>query len=172
MSSAPAGIVTGATGSLLLAAIVVAADQVTKQWATAAFDADPNNGIQWFGGLLALTYTTNSGAAFGVLADRNILFLFIGLVMVAVIALSWRYLPGSRLLPRISLGLQLGGALGNLLDRVRQGYVVDFIQLRGWPVFNLADSAICCGVALLMWYLLRMPAPTQQREAKHNEPAS
>lgn len=172
MSSPHVGQFAGSAGSLALAALVVAADQLTKQWATIAFGADPGGGTHWLDGWFGLTYTTNSGAAFGVLANRNILFLFIGIVVVAVIGLSWRYLPGGKLLLRVSLGLQLGGALGNLLDRVRQGYVVDFIQIRGWPVFNLADSAVCCGVALLMWYLLRMPAPEHARDEQRKGPAS
>jgi signal peptidase II len=159
VSSARSDILPASGLSLSLAAAVAAADQLTKHWATDALAADPGSGPQWLGGRLALTYTTNSGAAFGLLADRNILFLFSGLIIVAVIALSWRYLPGDKLLLQISLGLQLGGAVGNLVDRVRQGYVVDFLQIRGWPVFNLADSAICCGVAMLMWYLLRSPSP-------------
>ena len=162
VSSTPSGTIAGSAGSLGLAALVVSADQSSKQWAVARYGAGVGDGPHWLGGWFGFSYTTNSGAAFGLLADRNLLFLFIGLVVIAVIALSWRYLPGGKLLLRISLGLQLGGALGNLLDRLRQGYVVDFIQVRGWPVFNLADSAICCGVALLMWYLLRMPAPARE----------
>jgi signal peptidase II len=126
--------------------------------------ADPFAGPTVLWGWVALTYTTNTGAAFGVLADRGILFLIIGAVVLGVVIAYWRFLPGQRPLLRISLGLQLGGAIGNLLDRVRIGHVVDFIQLKDWPVFNLADSAIVCGVALLMYYLAVTPSTGSRRD--------
>jgi signal peptidase II len=73
--------------------------------------------------------------------------------VIGVIAASYRYLPRSGFRLHLALGLQLGGAIGNLIDRVRQGYVVDFVDFgyhsNWWPVFNVADSAIVIGVALL-----------------------
>jgi signal peptidase II len=140
-------------------------DQLTKQWATFALSADPVDGPSAFGGWVDLTYTTNTGAAFGVLADRGILFLIIGMVVLGVVVAYWRFLPKQRPLLRASLGLQLGGAAGNLIDRVRIGHVVDFIQVRDWPVFNLADVAIVGGVALLMYHLAFTPAPGSARDA-------
>lgn len=144
--------------SLAIAVAVLAIDQISKQWASHALSTGPLGGPTALWGWIDLTYTTNTGAAFGVLADRAFLFVIIGGVVLGVVVAYWRFLPKQKPLLRVSLGLQLGGAAGNLIDRARIGHVVDFIQLRDWPVFNLADSAIVCGVALLMYYLLTAPA--------------
>jgi signal peptidase II len=69
------------------------------------------------------------------------------------------------MLPKVSLGLQLGGAIGNLLDRIRYGYVVDFIQLGFWPVFNIADSCIVIGIILLSFILLRSGKSTPNQNS-------
>jgi len=148
---------SGGRAILLVGALVLAVDQLTKHWATDTLAHNPYGGPSLFDGLITLTYATNTGAAFGVLTDRGILFLLIGLVVAGVLIAGWRLLPRQRLLVRLSLGLQLGGAAGNLLDRVREGHVIDFILLPHWPVFNLADSAIVCGVVLLIYHLLVVP---------------
>ena len=153
----PVIVLTGGWASLLVGTLVLAADQLTKHWATDVLAHNPYGGPSLFEGLITLTYATNTGAAFGVLTDRGILFLLIGLVVAGVLIAGWRLLPRQRPLVRLSLGLQLGGAAGNLLDRVREGHVVDFILVPRWPVFNLADSAIVCGVALLIYHLLVVP---------------
>ncbi|HWE64922.1 MAG TPA: signal peptidase II [Chloroflexota bacterium] len=165
--SLPRTLTAGGSLSLAIGALVVVLDQITKHWATLTLNADPSSGPSILGGWLALVYTTNTGAAFGVLADRGILFFIIGIVVLGVVIAYWRFLPNHRPLLRISLGLQLGGATGNLIDRVRIGYVVDFIQVKDWPVFNVADSAIVCGVALLMYYLACGPSATSRRLLTH-----
>jgi len=113
-----------------------------------------------FDRFVQITYTTNTGAAFGLFPDQGVLFVIIALVVIAAIIVYYRQLPDGYRLARLALGLQLGGALGNLIDRLRQGYVVDFVDLnfwplRDWPVFNLADSAIVVGVVLLAFSMLR-----------------
>jgi signal peptidase II len=143
--------------SIGIAMVVLAMDQATKRLATSTLSANPDGGPAILGGWFRLTYTTNSGAAFGVLADRSILFLLIAVVVLSVVVAYWRFLPTTHPALRVSLGLQLGGACGNLLDRVRAGYVVDFIEIRYWPVFNVADSAIVIGVLILVIYLLLGP---------------
>jgi signal peptidase II len=75
-------------------------------------------------------------------------------VVIGVIVAYFRFLPANRPWLRLSLGLQLGGALGNLIDRLRQGYVVDFIYFKNMPVFNIADCCIVVGVAILAFHLL------------------
>ncbi len=143
----------------LVAAVVLLADQWSKGWVQTHFPACntvfstqvivPN----W----LALSYTCNSGAAFGLLADKTLLFVLIALVVSGVIVAYFRYLPTNRPWLKLSLGLQLGGALGNLLDRLHQGYVTDFISVapaQSLPVFNIADSCIVVGVLILGYYLL------------------
>ena len=99
--------------------------------------------------LFSITYVTNTGAAFGLLREGSTLFVFVAIVVSAIIVLYVRKLPADQQLVRVALGLQLGGALGNLIDRLRLGHVVDFIDVKFWPVFNVADSAIVIGVALL-----------------------
>ena len=81
--------------------------------------------------------------------------MIVAIVVVAIIAVYYRHLSAGQWLVKLSLGLQLGGALGNLLDRLRYGHVIDFIDFKVWPVFNLADSAITVGVAILAYCLLR-----------------
>lgn len=104
---------------------------------------------------VSLTYVTNTGAAFGLFPDHGVLFMIIAMAVVAVIVFYYRYLPGDRWLIQASLGLQLGGALGNLLDRLCYGRVIDFIDFKIWPIFNLADSAVVVGVVILAYHLLR-----------------
>lgn len=104
---------------------------------------------------VSLTYVTNTGAVFGLFPDYGGIFMVIAVVVVAAIILYYRHLPGDQWLVQTSLGLQLGGAVGNLIDRLRYGHVIDFIDFKVWPVFNVADSAIVVGVAILAYHLLR-----------------
>ena len=104
---------------------------------------------------VSLTYVTNTGAVFGLFPDHGVIFMVIAVVVIAAIILYYRHLPGAQWLVQISLGLQLGGALGNLVDRLRYGHVIDFIDFKVWPVFNVADSSIFVGVVILAFHLLR-----------------
>lgn len=110
--------------------------------------------------IASLTYTTNTGAAFGLFPNQGVFFIVIAILVVTAIIYYYRHLPAGYGLTRLALGMQLGGALGNLVDRLRQGYVVDFVDLNfwplhNWPVFNVADSAIVIGVCLLALCMLR-----------------
>src|SRR5205814_4125230 len=108
---------------LVGAAAVFVADQLTKQAVIALLPAsNPVRVTGW----LHLTYLENRGAAFGVLQNQTVFFIAVGIVVVVGLIASYRYLPVVPPLLNLGLGLQLGGALGNLVDRVRQGYVVDF----------------------------------------------
>ena len=109
---------------------------------------------------LHLTYVQNTGAAFGLLRGAGPLLILISLAVIVTLMRSLRQeAPQAQDLParcqRYGMILILGGALGNLIDRIRLGYVVDFVDLRVWPVFNLADSAITIGIALLVWGMLQ-----------------
>jgi signal peptidase II len=138
-----------------LAFAVVVLDQWTKRIAEERLrDGEARSvPVPLTGDFLRLTYVENRGAAFGLLQDQTALFVLVGLVVIGVIAASYRHLPRTGLVVHLALGLQLGGAVGNLIDRMRQGYVVDFVDFgyhsNWWPVFNVADSAIVVGVALL-----------------------
>lgn len=98
------------------------------------------------------TYIENHGAAFGILAHQQWFFL---LVVGILFALYIRYrdrIPMRPLYFPVAIGMLLGGALGNAWDRFRYGGVIDFIDFRVWPIFNIADISICVAVALMMWY--------------------
>ncbi|HEX3247131.1 MAG TPA: signal peptidase II, partial [Chloroflexota bacterium] len=86
-------------------------------------------------------------------------FILVGITVIGVILYSFRQMSRPSIILTLALGLQLGGAIGNLIDRVRFGYVVDFMDLSVWPVFNVADSAIVCGVIGLA-YTLAFPPRT------------
>ncbi len=139
-----------------VAALVLALDQLTKAWVSASL---PEGG--WWSPLPGLwrifriTHITNSGAAFGIFPNQGNFFILIAVIVVLAIVLYHRHLPVGGWWIRLSLGLQLGGAFGNLFDRVRLGYVVDFIDIGFWPIFNLSDTAIVTGVAILAYCLWR-----------------
>ncbi|MBI4299576.1 MAG: signal peptidase II [Chloroflexi bacterium] len=135
----------------LLSALVIALDQLTKFLIRSNLslgESIPNSGF------VRLTHVTNSGGAFGLFAGRNFPLILAAAVGILVIFLYYRYPPRESTLLRLSLALMLGGAIGNLVDRLRQGYVTDFVDLTLWPVFNLADSSITIGVVALGYYLI------------------
>jgi signal peptidase II len=143
------------TGRLGLALLVLAVDQATKLWAAGTLDYGmPVTVLPFFN----LTLVHNTGAAFSFLADaggwQRIFFIVVsGVVSLVLVAWLWRLPRDARLLG-IALALVLGGAVGNLVDRVAYGYVIDFLDFHAagwhWPAFNVADSAISCGVVLLL----------------------
>ncbi len=138
----------------LIAIAVVALDQATKHLVRANLDlgeAWPD--ADW---LLNIVYFTNSGAAFGILQGQTLFLVVTSLVGVAAILLYYVYPPLEHGLLRAALGLQLGGAAGNLIDRVRFGEVTDFINFEFWPAFNVADASISIGVVTILWFFLTM----------------
>ncbi len=160
-----------ANWALLLgvAALVFLVDQVTKYLVLSNLSlGEAWNPIPFLSPFVSLTHVTNTGAAFGLFRDQGTLFAIVAILVVVGIVLFYRYLPPDRVWLRVSLGLQLGGALGNLLDRVRLGSVVDFIDFKIWPIFNLADTAIVVGVAILAFYLL-FTKPESEEERQYLE---
>jgi len=131
-----------------VAAIVFTLDRFTKIAALNMLELGQS--IKVIPGILRITLVLNDGAAFGLFKGRSVFFVFISLaVIIAIVA----YLVKSRRLDRsisIGLGLILGGALGNLADRIAFGKVVDFIDFGIWPVFNIADSCITIGAAMII----------------------
>jgi signal peptidase II len=130
-----------------MAALVLLADQTSK--ALVSRELGDGRVINLIGGFVRLDYTVNSGAAFSIFRAGNLLFIAVAGAASVAILLAFRRIAEARMPVRLALGLVLGGALGNLTDRVRLGHVIDFIDLRWWPVFNLADSAIVVGVVVL-----------------------
>lgn len=139
-----------------ISALVIVLDQITKaiveqqmvlytSWAP----------IPGLANLFQFTHAINYGAAFGLFQESGRIFAVVALIVAGVIIYYNHRLPAGHWLLRTALGLQLGGALGNLIDRMRQGYVTDFLDFGPWPVFNLADTAIVAGVALLALLMLQ-----------------
>ncbi|MEE9254810.1 MAG: signal peptidase II [Pseudomonadales bacterium] len=148
-----------ALGAFLIA---VPADQITKTLVN--LNLVYSDKVTVVEGLLYLTHVRNTGAAFGIFSDaaptlRMVLFIGVSLLATAIILSFYRKLaPGDRL-SALALGLILSGATGNLIDRIQLGEVIDFIHIRlwggySWPDFNLADSFIVVGVAILILELL------------------
>lgn len=141
---------------LAIAVVVLAADQLTKIWAVHTMDGSRQDVI---GGLFGFRLTRNPGAAFSFATGMTWIFTVLAVVVAILIVRLARRLA-SRLWG-VALGLLLGGATGNLSDRLfrapgfARGHVVDFLELPHWPIFNLADSAICCAAALIVLASLR-----------------
>ncbi len=110
-------------------------------------------------GFLRFTHTHNTGSAFGIFQGQNAPLILVSFVGIAILIMIYRSQPQPTNLLRLSIGLQLGGALGNLLDRMRLGHVTDFIDVGSWPVFNLADASIVTGLVLLAWLFLKPGGP-------------
>ncbi len=156
----------------LILATVVVLDQVSKAVLQKSLELHEYRPV--IEGLFSISHVRNRGAAFGILSDAGLPYQSEILSLVSLGALfaigtyAWN-LPAEARLPRLGLACVLGGAVGNLIDRVRFGYVVDFIHVywnqHVWPDFNLADSAITTGVVLLVLDMLRparRPEPAPQ----------
>ncbi|MBN1262065.1 MAG: signal peptidase II [Anaerolineae bacterium] len=140
-----------------VAAVVVLADQLSKLWVVNNLPEYVSvDIIPWLSPIFSFTRLSNTGVAFGLFPQFGGFFTVLSLVVVVAIVLFYRSLSSGDWLTHLALGLQIGGALGNLVDRLARGFVViDFIDLnfwplRDWPVFNLADSSIVVGVGLLL----------------------
>ena len=128
---------------------VLVADQLSKAWIRqnlALGESLPPDGP------LRLTHIQNAGAVLGITANPIFLILLNSAVLLFVL-LFYRRLPS--LAVRASLGLVLGGGMGNLVDRLRMGYVTDFMDIRVWPIFNVADSAVVVGSVIILYLVLR-----------------
>ena len=140
----------------IVALLVIALDQWTKALVVQRWPLPQTGEIELIGQWLALTYVRNEGIAFGLFQGVPQLFTVTALLIVAGAIYVYLYqMPASdRLLP-VLLGLIVGGALGNVIDRIRFGYVVDFIKTLGgrFPVFNVADSAVVVGILIMAMYM-------------------
>ncbi len=146
------------------ALIVLALDQASKGLVRTLMD----RGESWPDGWpVRLHYVTNTGAAFGILKDQTGFLVITTVIGLAAIYLYYRYPPFDHLVAPVAMGMMLGGAIGNLVDRLRLGRVTDFLDFPFWPSFNVADSSIVIGVAvLLVGYAIfaKPPPPRSERE--------
>jgi signal peptidase II len=138
----------------LVAAVVIALDQASKAWILRVLE--PDESIPLIGSWLSLTYVRNTGVAFGLFRGIPYFFTITSILISVGAVLFYRYqLPNNRPWVQLSVGMIVGGAIGNIIDRLRFGYVVDFVHVSWFPgIFNIADSAITVGVIMLAGYLL------------------
>ncbi|MBI4201633.1 MAG: signal peptidase II [Chloroflexi bacterium] len=156
---------------LYLAGLIIAAflaDQGTKGWVRGNMligEALPADGF------FRLVHTYNTGSAFGLFPNQTFLLMIASIVGIGILVFYFRSQPIPPFWLRTSMGLQLGGAAGNLVDRMTLGHVTDFISVGPWPVFNLADSSIMVGIGILAWFLWRSPKQSSRGKAEAGLPA-
>lgn len=159
---------------LVVAGVVVTLDQLTKEWIRINVPKYSSIiPIPALGEYFVFEHVDNYGAAFGILQNQGLLFVIIAIVVTIAILVYIRYLPVEQYFVRLLLGLQLGGALGNLVDRINQGFVTDFIKMGVpgvyyWPNYNIADSSIVVGVIALGIYIM-IDDVRKQRQQQEQE---
>jgi signal peptidase II len=141
---------------LLTALAILVADQLSKGFVVAAVALGEQ--VRLFGDIVQVWHVQNRGAAFSLLQGGSILFLVVSVLSLGMVAYFHRSLRQRGLWVHLVLGIILGGTLGNFVDRLRQGYVTDWISVGigdlRWPTFNVADSSIVVGIGVLVLYLL------------------
>ena len=142
-----------------LSTVVVSVDQATKFWIQSRMSYGES--VPVISDVFHITYILNPGAAFGILENKTWFFVIVALLLIAGVTYIYPRLPADRPFLKLGAGLLTGGAVGNLIDRVRIGYVVDFFDFRIWPIFNVADICIVCGVACLAYVLLTTPETSE-----------
>ena len=130
------------------ALFVVLLDQLTKFLIKTKFQLAES--IPIVKNMLHFTYVTNTGSAFGLFKGLDLFFVIFSFVVIVAILYFMKNIKQNEKLMQVSFGLLLGGTIGNLADRILFGHVIDFIDFRIWPVFNVADSAITVSIALLV----------------------
>jgi signal peptidase II len=160
----------GATDAVTLlgtAAVIYAADLISKAIVVATIPL--GDSVTVVGDLLQLWHAQNAGAAFSLFQGGQLLFLVVTVVALGMIVYFHRSFRGHSTWVHVILGLVLGGTLGNLTDRLRQGYVTDFVSVgfgeTRFPTFNVADSAIVVGIGLLVIYLLLLDRRREEASA-------
>ena len=154
----------------VVAALVLIADQTSKHWVATRLEVGQSwDFAPWLASIFRITHVTNTGAAFGMFPQFGNVFVIVALIVIVVIIAYYRHIASGQWGMRLAFGLALGGAIGNVIDRLRQGYVVDFIDTNFWPfrdfpVFNLADASITVGVTLLA--LLTLWEESRERARK------
>lgn len=137
---------------LLVIAFIIISDQITKAFIVEWLK--PQGSVSIIGDILRLTFVTNTGVAFGMLTGIPYVLTIPIVILIGVIIYFLFKTLGQSFLLTLALSLELGGALGNLIDRIRLGYVVDFVKFPYWPAFNVADSCVVIGAIGLAFILL------------------
>ena len=151
----------------LMALTIAVADQVSK-WAVLKA-IPPGGSVPVLGRFLSLTHTQNSGGAFSLFQAKNGWFIAIAIAAMAALLYAYHKSPRRDLYISAAIALALGGAIGNLIDRVFRHAVIDFFDVHFWPVFNVADSAITVGIIVLAWHFLFRKERTESRATSEPE---
>ena len=141
----------------LIGLLILVADQLSKAWIRVSL---PEGQSLFEVGFFQITHVQNTGAAFGLFRGQTLILTIFAIISITVILVyvfvSYRRFSWlDSMLSKLALGLVFGGIVGNLIDRLRLGYVTDFIDFGFWPAFNIADSAVTVGVIIFVYYLLR-----------------
>lgn len=150
-----------------VAIVVIALDQFTKSLVRSHLEL----GEVWSHsiGIFRIIHVTNSGAAFGILQGKTPFLIITSLFGLAAIVLYYVYPPMDHGLLRIALGMQLGGAMGNLIDRVRLGEVTDFIDVGHFPTFNVADASISTSIVVVLIFFMLQDATAARRPQQQQQ---
>ncbi len=157
----------------VLAAVIILADRLSKVWIVAHLaEYVPTDVFPWLAPIASFTRIPNTGVAFGMFPEWGEVFKILSAVVIVAIALFHRSVEPEDWPTHIALGLMVGGATGNLIDRLVYGHVVDFIDVNFWPfrtfaIFNIADASIVIGVAALLvivWIQERQASRVQRAE--------
>ncbi len=138
------------------ASAVLVADRLSKLWVVHTLpEYTTVDMLPWLKPILSFTYVRNTGVAFGLFPQLGHVFMWLSAAVILALLIFYRSVPVEEPWMHLALGLMTGGALGNLLDRVLSGSVVDFLDfnfwpLQDWPIFNVADSAVVVGTAILV----------------------
>lgn len=138
---------------IIIGVIWFIVDYVTKYFIQQHFV--PGESLPIIPNVFHITYILNYGAAFGILRDQRIFFLTVVVILIVALWVFRKQIKNGGMLPQLGASLLVSGALGNALDRLVRGAVVDFFDFRIWPIFNVADIGICIGVILLAIYFWR-----------------
>ena len=144
---------------IAIATLILSFDQLTKfALVSEIIPRQGHSRLDLVGGLIGLEYTENRGAAFGLFSGVAPVLVLASIAILGALLLNYTRQRQPPLWHTLAVGAIAGGAVGNLLDRVRLGYVIDFVSIGLWPNFNVADSAITVGVLVLLWGWLRPEA--------------
>jgi len=164
--------------AIIVGFVIVLLDQAAKVAVRQAFILGESRSV--IEGYFNLTYLRNTGAVWGLFQSQNEWLIVLSLLVLVLIAVFYRWLVDQRGVHRVAMGLMLGGIVGNLIDRIKLGWVTDYLDFywhaSHWPSFNIADSAICVGVIIYLVSSLWLPSSvanaSDKQQQQHAAPPS
>ena len=154
---------------LTIALVIIIFDQWTKGWVRANIAPGATwlpESLAWLSPYARLVHWYNTGAAFGLFKDASMVFTVLAFIVIGAIIFYYPQVEQNDWALRLALSMQLGGAIGNLIDRIRIGHVTDFISVGNFPVFNIADASISTGAAVLFLGVLLQERAERKAKSK------